>query len=311
MTGGALLIALLVTVPALAHGVVGKRFFPSALATEDPFVSDELSLLAGTRKEEGEGVEGTVVSTEFSVEYSKRITPSLALSVATAYRFVDAGGGGTADGWDNLEVGFKYQFLASASHETVVSVGLETSIGNTGDRSVGAEEFTVLSPAFFLGKGFGDLPASFRFLRPLALTSALELEIPTRGGGGAAHSGGEGTEHEGEERHPLVAAYGFTVQYSLSYLQSFVRDLGLVRPLNRMILLVEFPLETALNRGSAGDTAGSVNPGVVWVGRRLQLGVELEVPLVGRRTGDVGVLVLVHFLIDDIFPRSLGRPLIR
>src|SRR5260370_201145 len=29
---------------ALAHGLAGKRFFPATLATDDPFVSDELSL---------------------------------------------------------------------------------------------------------------------------------------------------------------------------------------------------------------------------------------------------------------------------
>src|SRR5689334_10300576 len=30
--------------PAVAHGVVGQRFFPATLTTDDPFVADELSL---------------------------------------------------------------------------------------------------------------------------------------------------------------------------------------------------------------------------------------------------------------------------
>lgn len=30
--------------PLSAHGFAGKRFFPATLATEDPFVADELSL---------------------------------------------------------------------------------------------------------------------------------------------------------------------------------------------------------------------------------------------------------------------------
>ena len=31
-------------VPAFAHGFAGNRFFPATLATDDPFVADELSL---------------------------------------------------------------------------------------------------------------------------------------------------------------------------------------------------------------------------------------------------------------------------
>jgi hypothetical protein len=42
----ALLLALsLATFDAAhAHGLIGKRFFPATLATDDPFVADELSL---------------------------------------------------------------------------------------------------------------------------------------------------------------------------------------------------------------------------------------------------------------------------
>ena len=35
---------LISAVPALAHGIVGDRFFPATLAVDDPFVADELSL---------------------------------------------------------------------------------------------------------------------------------------------------------------------------------------------------------------------------------------------------------------------------
>jgi hypothetical protein len=33
------------SVPAFAHGFAGNRFFPATLATDDPFVASELSLL--------------------------------------------------------------------------------------------------------------------------------------------------------------------------------------------------------------------------------------------------------------------------
>ena len=40
----ALALSLATLETAQAHGLIGKRFFPATLATDDPFVSDELSL---------------------------------------------------------------------------------------------------------------------------------------------------------------------------------------------------------------------------------------------------------------------------
>src|SRR5213080_2902437 len=40
----ALAATLVAVAPALGHGFAGKRFFPATLATDDPFVADELSL---------------------------------------------------------------------------------------------------------------------------------------------------------------------------------------------------------------------------------------------------------------------------
>ena len=37
-------VGALVPGAVAAHGLVGKRFFPATLTTEDPFVADELSL---------------------------------------------------------------------------------------------------------------------------------------------------------------------------------------------------------------------------------------------------------------------------
>ena len=37
-------IAMIAASSAAAHGFAGKRFFPATLATDDPFVADELSL---------------------------------------------------------------------------------------------------------------------------------------------------------------------------------------------------------------------------------------------------------------------------
>jgi hypothetical protein len=68
------------------------------------------------------------------------------------------------------------------------------------------------------------------------------------------------------ELNPEVFNWGFSTQYSLPYLQSFVRDIGLPAPFNRMIPLVELALQTPLNGPRAGYTTGTVNPGIIWFG---------------------------------------------
>jgi hypothetical protein len=107
-----------------------------------------------------------------------------------------------------------------------------------------------------------------------------------------------------------VLQAGLSLQYSLPYLQSFVQDVGLTAPFNRMIPVVEFAMSTALDRGASGTT-GTVNPGIIWAGQNIQWAIEAVIP-VNRRSGDsVGVLAQLHFFLDDLFPQTLGRPLIR
>jgi hypothetical protein len=76
-----------------------------------------------------------------------------------------------------------------------------------------------------------------------------------------------------------------------------------------MIAIVEIPLETCLNRGCAGETKGSVNPGLIWSGKSLQFGMEAVIPINSRSGEGVGVLGQVHLFLDDLFPRILGRPI--
>ncbi|HYX65029.1 MAG TPA: hypothetical protein VE935_12500, partial [Burkholderiales bacterium] len=83
---------------------------------------------------------------------------------------------------------------------------------------------------------------------------------------------------------------------------------GLPAPFNRMIPLVEFALEKPINRGASGVT-GTVNPGVIWAGRYFQLAAEAIVPANGRTGGGKGILLQVHFFMDDLFPRSIGKPI--
>jgi len=49
--------------------------------------------------------------------------------------------------------------------------------------------------------------------------------------------------------------------------------------------------------------------GVIWSSKYTQFGVEAIVPINERTGHSVGVIGQVHFYLDDLFPRSLGRPL--
>jgi hypothetical protein len=303
---------------ASAHGLAGKRFFPATLATEDPFVADELSLpTVATFREPASGDEPSTRETEISVELAKRITPKLGVSIEDAWVYRDPDGWPTQEGLSNLALGVKYQLLRNDSHEGILSAGFEWEIGGTGAQRVEADSFSTLGPALYAGKGLGDLPDALRYLRPLAVTGVAALAIPTRAGTRTVTAQIE-TEDEGppqfaldveREWHPTVFEWGIAVEYSLPYLQSFVKDIGLRRPFDRMIPVVEFPLETPVDRGATGETTGTVNPGLIWAGRRFQLGIEAMIPLNARTGHNVGILGQVHFYVDDLFPKTLGRPI--
>jgi hypothetical protein len=324
----AALIVLSTPVVLWAHGFAGKRFFPTTLTIDDPFVSDELSFLVNHIKEPGEVVESPTLSTTLTGEYSKRITPSLGFSIGGEFRHLNPDEGKTENGFGNLELGAKYQLFTSASHEALLSIGLDVDLGGTGSRSVGAESFSTISPVLLFGKGFGDLPEAVSFLKPLAITGRFGFDFPTRSKNVTTHvletNGEPVDEANGEqmtgnvveiereiEYNPVILSWGFTVQYSLQYLQSFVKDVGLGAPFNRMIPLVELPLETCLNRGCGGRTTGTVNPGLIWFGKYIQLGIEAAIPINDRSGKNIGVRGLLHFFIDDLFPNSLGRPIFR
>ncbi len=293
---------------AYAHGFAGARFFPATLSTDDPFVSDELSLPTVTTIKTPEN--GGTRETDISVDISKRITPEFAIEIGDTFTALNPHEGPAANGFGNLELSGKYQLLKNGEHEAIVSIGLGVEVGGTGGRSVGADSFSTWTPGIFFGKGFGDLPTELRFLKPFALTGQIGIAIPTRASTRSITANAQTGEREIEiERHPDVLEWGFALEYSVIYLQSQVKDIGLRAPFDRLIPLVEFAFESPLNRGARGQPTGTINPGIIWAGKYFQLGVEAVVPINERTGNNVGVIAQLHFFIDDLFPHSLGRPL--
>src|SRR2546423_2012476 len=255
------------------HGFAGARFFPATLSTDDPFVSDELSLpTVSTIRTPDDG--GTR-ETDISMDISKRITPEFAIEIGDTFTALNPHEGRAANGFANLELSGKYQLLKNGEHEAIVSVGLGVEVGGTGGRSVGADSFSTWTPGIFFGKGFGDLPEGLRFLKPLALTALAGIAVPTSASTRSVTIDElSGARSVDIERHPDVMEWGFALEYSVIYLQSQVQDMHLRAPFDRLIPLMEFAFETPLNRGARGQTAGTVNPGIIWAGRYCQLGVE-------------------------------------
>ena len=248
--------------------------------------------------------------TDISVDIAKRITPDFAIEIGDSFTVLNPHEGRAANGFSNLELGGKYQLLKNGEHEAIASIGLGVEVGGTGGRSVAADSFSTWTPGFFFGKGFGDLPAALRFLKPVAITGVAGIAIPTSASTRSVTVNERTGVSEIEiERNPDVLEWGFALEYSMIYLQSQVQDLDLPAPIDRLIPLVEFALETPLNRGAEGETTGTINPGVIWAGKYFQVGAEAVIPINERTGTNVGVIAQLHFFLDDLFPHSIGRPL--
>lgn len=283
------LIAALASGAAQGHGVVGPRFFPATIATDDPFAADELALpTISIFRHLDDGV--PVTETEYSMEYSKSIFPGFAISLEEAYVQTKPEPAPFASGFDNLEVTPILEVARSEAHEFVASVAFTWEAGGTGSRSIGAERASGYTPKIEFGKGFGDLPDSAAWLRPFAVTGLLGYGLP------------------GSHDEPHTLEWGGALEYSLAYLQTNVRDVGLGPFLSRLTPVVEFSLSSPLDR-DGGSATGTINPGLIWSGQQIQLGMEAMLPVNHATGGDVGVIAQLHLYLDDIFPHSLGSPL--
>jgi len=268
---------LLCGTAANAHGVVSERFFPATIAADDPFAADELALPTFTALKPSGGPREA--DTDF--EWSKSILPGFAISFEGGY--ADSPG---SKGWDNLEITPVVQLIKAPESEFVLSAGMGFELGGTGSSTI-ADPFTTYTSEILFGKGFGDLPDHAALLRPLAVTGRIAYAIP------------------GKSSAARTVEWGGAVEYSLAYLSTNVRDVGLGEFASRLTPLVEFSLESPDN----DKTTGTINPGLLWSGQYVQFGVEAVVPINATTGHNVGVTAQLHFYMDDIFPHSLGRPL--
>ena len=279
--GATILIgALLVPAAATAHGVIGERFFPATISSDDPFAADEMALPTITVFNH---------ETDYDFDYSKSILPGFAIGIGIGYIDATPPGGPGATGFSNLHIASALEVFHSPEHEFIFSVGFDWKIGGSGSKAV-ADRSSTYTPTIKFGKGFGDLPDDMDYLRPIALTGTVGYAIP------------------GASTNSKSIEWAGALEYSLLYLQNNVRDQGFNKFVAHLTPIVEFSFSSPVDAGGGGTT-GTFNPGLIWSGQYEQVAIEAIVPI-NRASGDnVGFIAQLHFYMDDIFPNTLGTPL--
>ena len=300
-----------------AHVVAGDRVFPVTLTFDDPGVADEVSIPAfGYSRQGAQGGSGPTHEYDFGFEYDKTITPNTALIFNDGYNVLQTNGAKTETGFENIFITGKWQAYTNAPHEFVVSLGLIRELGGTSTIHIGGDQYGSTQPTGYFGKGFGDLPIGFA--RPLAITGELGYVIadhklkafeqapaanvtnPLNSGVAAQFNNGNNNAWSGS----------LSVQYSVPYLQSQVKDVGLRGVFANLIPIVEVDWTSPASTPSSQGTTWTIAPGVIYLAQWGELGVEALIPA-NRTTGTtVGAVALVHFFLDDLMPNTLGKPLI-
>lgn len=283
---------------AVAHAVAGNRVFPVTLTMDDPGVADEASVPTFSwQRDDSSGTPTDKYGWNF--EYDKTITQNFGFGLNWGYNLNAVHGGKTAGGFQNLFLTGKYQTYVNAPHEFILSVGVVREFGSTGNTNQGADRFGSTSPTVYMGKGLGDLPIGL--LRPLAITGELGYNFQdVKQNSTQDNQGGQ---------NAVNAA--MSIQYSLPYLQSQVKDYGLPDVFNHMIPLVELTWHVPTGGiVMPQPTTFTIAPGVIYMADTWQFGVEALIPGNTAAGTHVGVIAMFHLFFDDIFPNSLGKPLV-
>src|ERR1700720_2207545 len=168
---------LLATCSEVPAAYVGDRFFPSTLATTVPTPADFYKppyfvLLPST------ATTPSIREIDIPTTYSRLVTRDLAVFFAETFRILEDANRGTRSGFGNFVIGAQYQLYTNPEHQFVVTVGGTAAIGGTGAPGI-ASSFSTLTPTVYIGKGFGDLPDSVPWLRPLTISATAAVAVPT------------------------------------------------------------------------------------------------------------------------------------
>jgi hypothetical protein len=298
---------------AWAHGFAGPHMFISTLLIDDPNVADEASFptFSYLPQPSGGGPVSNLYAGEF--EFDKRVTENFGFAIDDGYQWLTQPGLKTANGWENLSVTLKYKPYVSAEHEFMMSIGLVRNFARTGANGTNGatldnDDSSSTVPTFYFGKGFGDLPVGWA--RAFAITGELGYQIADKKlkvigndpvSGDTLFNNGTSNEWTG----------GLSLQYSIRYLQSQVKDIGLPEFVNRLTPVLEVAWSSPASKPTQSSTQYLIGAGVNYTATDYAVGVEMLIPG-NRQTGShLGVIAQFHLYFDDLFPTSLGKPIVK
>lgn len=208
----------------------------------------------------------------------------------------------------NLVVTLKWKPYVNFEHEFLFSVGVQREFARSGANGANGavldnDDSSSTEPTFYFAKGFGDLPVDA--LRPLMLTGELGYVI--------ADKKLKVDPSDGSPINNGIAnawAGGLSLQYSIRYLSAEVKDYGLSTFVNRLTPIVELTWSSSASKPNQDTTQYLFGVGLNYTATDYAFGLEMLVPG-NRETGShLGVIAQFHLYFDDLFPHSLGKPIV-
>jgi hypothetical protein len=276
--------------PAGAYTAAGDRTFPATLILPQLSPGDEIYFNYNMLPLSSNGAGTANRATNFTVTYGKTITDNLGVYIEETYTGIGQEGLGTQWGWQNLDGALKYVAVSSIEHEFIMTLGLDRETGGTGATRVGASPSGATSPQLYMGKGLGDLDIGY--LRPLAVTTFNSV--------GFADTA----------PRPDILSNGFSVQYSIPYLEAKVQNLDLPDAVRRMTPITEVLFTSPVGRSYGARTTALIAPGISYAGEGWEFAVEAQIPATRATGSGIGVTAQLHLALDFLFADTpLGRPL--
>ena len=297
--------------PGLAHAVCGSRVYPVTLTLDDPGVADELTLPQIVYSRQGaDGGPGPSHDTSIQFEYDKRLTDDIGFAFNDDYNINQQNNAKTQTGWDDITVTAKWAKCVDPDSDFQLGFGVIREFGRTGTSHIGADQYGNSAPTVYLGKGLDAIPVPM--LQPLQVTGELSYVIADKEFKQFSYTdpmtGMMSTRSNDGTTNGWIG--GFSVQYSIPYLQNQIKDFGLPEPIAHMIPVAEFSWISAASSPGGSPTSWTLAPGFIYLRRWYQVGVEALVPLNKAAGTNVGFMVQYHVFLDDLFPHGIGAPLV-
>lgn len=277
-----LMLVLAVAKNASAHGVVGDRIFLSPIIGNDAFPDNAFDL----------GVRRSDYQFSLMPELEKQLSEDSSLLLAGGWSRINPGPhrqqqNGPAD----LALFLRKATLKSVAHELEFTVSPFLLIP-TGNQQIADQGYTHLGGELLLGKGMGDLPQGtwMKYMRPVAVQAEA----------------GYAARVQGPANSDLFA--NLEMEYSLQYLNDFVRKLDLRPPVAEFVPFVQFNYAQSLIASRLTTSPDfRITPGLAYLGNDYELSAGAQAALNGAapRGDKIAVIGLLEVFYDNIFP-ALG-----